>query len=93
MTGENIMSYIYVSDLLRYGRLKFAVKFIEHFFTLSKNRIVRISTGNGRVDRPIDSDKMRHSFFKPPWFEFEISYKSLEYTVGKLMFLSIRRCI
>ena len=60
------MSYIYVSELSRYGRLKFAAKYVEHFFTVSKNRIVRISTGNGQVDRPIDSNKMRHSFFKPP---------------------------
>ena len=33
-TGENIMSYIYVSELSRYGRLKFAAKFFERFFLL-----------------------------------------------------------
>ena len=45
------------------------------------------NTRNGRKGLTINSDKIGDCFLKQTYFEFEIKYKTTEYTIEKLMFL------
>ena len=64
MTGENIMSYIFVLELSRYGQLKITTNFFECIFRLSQTiRIVcTIQEMTGKVTRSIGTKKSYCSF-------------------------------
>ena len=64
MTGENIMSYIYVLELLRYGQMKIATSFFECSFDHLKKMHRMYNTRNDRKDCMINSDKIGDCFFK-----------------------------
>ena len=64
MTGENIMSYIYVLELSRYGQLKIATNFFECIFDHLKKSHGTYYTRNGWKGRTINSDKIEDYFFK-----------------------------